>query len=196
MANPLFEATMFDDPLFSDLIAPEELPDKDDNSSKDDPEKSDKKSDDTKDDSNGTDRRNNKPLGHVTEQQPGYWDTKVISLYQLEPKLKLALERITQEFDKNLKSVKYSVDPYKSSEVVNMMYLLLRNDRSIDYDIVPLGFNVNDSAYLTKNGKVLTTFSHTMPVKYSGGPDGRRKKLSINFRTTIKGLKKVINALG
>lgn len=196
---------MLNDPIFADLVAPSEEKPKTSKSNKSN--NSSSKDDllylapgiDFGSDTNGgasslgTDRRNNQIIGSLTKKPASYWNGYVDNLVKNITNLDDALELISQEYQKTLNSLKYKSDPYSARDVINLMYLLLSNHPypHLDYDIVALGYNINDTAYMTKEGKVLVTFSQKMKVKYREGPNGRRKDLSMKFRPIIKLVEKV-----
>lgn len=211
--------SMINDPIFADLMAPEEKKSsskRNQNGSNTNTNTSTSSSDNTGDldyllpgidkgtsnndasigNNVGFERRSNEVIGNLTKEKPGYWDIVTTKYEEVISVMKPALDYVEKELVSSLNKLNYKTDPYNTTEINNMIFLLLEKDKYIDYNLMALGYNVNETAYLNNKGQVILTFAPDSQVNYKGGPDGRRKTVSQTFRPVVNDMKKVVKKIG
>lgn len=181
MAKNLYES-MADDPIFKGILDISDLSD-----NKDVPSDTKKPTN-----SEGRERRNNKFDGKLSRVGEGPYISKVNNLIDGFDNIRDVLKEAESELALSTTRLKYEINGDQSPEgIVDMTYLYYMGDKSIDFNSLILGSNVNEISYL-KNGKVFLLFTDKMPVNYEGGEDGRRAKVSKLYSPFIKKVRQAV----
>lgn len=139
----------------------------------------------------GRDRRNNKIKGDTPKESDSYYIKLSDKIIMDESDILSHLKDAESSFKSILTKLNHTHDPNQSIKgIVRCMYLLLLGG-VVDYDTLSLSGNINELAYY--KDKVMLVFTDQQKVQFKGGPNARRKYVSMTYSKFMSDIKEAVS---